>query len=130
MTANRLREFCSEPGLLSAIDWTFKKHRELLVLLRSTLITRTHIPQLLIREVGLVFYLLLKEAIRGGHYLFSYPTSGGPLSCGLEFEEAKSYSAVPSYTERHFVPSAMAVMRYVPSSLSQKENQPIGDISY
>lgn len=129
MTANRLREFCSEPGLLSAIDWTFKKHRELLVLLRSILITRTHITQLLIREAGLVFYLLLKEAIRRGHYLFSYSTAGGPLPCSLELEEAKSYRAVPSYTERHFVPSAMAVKKYVPSRLSQKENQPIGVIS-
>lgn len=33
----------------------FKKHRELLVLLKFMLITLTYTPQLLIREVGLVF---------------------------------------------------------------------------
>lgn len=61
MTANRLREFFREPGLLSAIHWTLKKHRELLVLLKSMLITITHTPYLLFGEVGIVFYLLLKD---------------------------------------------------------------------
>lgn len=69
--------------------------------------------------------LSLKEAVGGGHYLFWYPTAGGLLPCSLEFEEAKSYSAVPSNTGKHFVPSAMAV----PSRLSQKENQRLRDIS-
>lgn len=55
--------------------------------------------------------LSLKEAIKEGHYLFSYPTAGGLLPCSLEFEEAKSYSAVFSNTKRHFVPPSMAVIR-------------------
>lgn len=70
MTANRLREFCREPGLLSATDWTLK-HSELLVLLKSMLMTITHTPELLIRKVGLVFYLLLKN-LPSCHYALPF----------------------------------------------------------
>lgn len=73
MTANRLREFFREPGLLSAIHWTLKKHRELLVLLKSMLITITHTPYLLFREVGIVFYLLLKD-LSSCHYALPFST--------------------------------------------------------